>query len=404
MKVLQVYYKMPFPMHDGGACAIYAASLSLLNRGINLSILAMNPYKAPGKLELIPPDFIKETRLEFISVDNRIKPFKAFRRIFSHISYFSSRFYTLPFRNKLQEILNENEFDIIQLEHLYLCHYLEDIRKVTKTKVVLRAQNVEHRVWYEYIRKLRNPLIRQYLKVETRKLERFERQMAGKVDGIMALTTTDAEYFRRIAGRRKIAAIALGVDFTGISFTSDGGNYKNFPVFYHLGSMDWRPNIQGLTWFVEEVLPLVIKANANIRICIAGRNMPEWFFSRSSSNLKVDGVVEDAKKYQEDKQIMIVPLLSGSGIRFKILEGMSLGKTIITTSVGAQGIIAVDDESILIADDPDQFASQIIRCASSASFCREIGFNARKSAMKNYSIAHIGDQMVQFYQQLISSK
>ncbi len=402
MKVLQLYYKMPIPAHDGGACSIYSASLSILSQGIDLRILAMNPVKAPGDINLIPVGFVKETRFESVSVDNRINALRAFMNLFGQESYFAQRFYSAPFANRLTEILHQEDFDIIQLEHLYLCHYLNDIRKASSAKVVLRAQNVENRVWHDYSRKLKNPFLRRYLGVEAQRLERFEKQMVSKPDGIIALTVTDAEYFRKIAGRTEIAVIPFGIDFSTLADTNPSAQFSDFPIVYHLGSMDWRPNIQGLEWFVDKVLPLVVRSMPGIRICIGGRNMPRRFFRKSSRNLIVESEVDDAGKYQAGKAIMIVPLLSGSGIRVKILNGMAMGKTIISTSIGATDICAVNNESIIIADNPDEFARQICRCAGSELLCREIGRKAQAVAIDNYELKNIGIQMKQFYQLLMS--
>ncbi len=402
MKVLQLYHKMPFPMHDGGACSIYSSSLSILSQGINLKILAMDTMKAPGDIDLMPVNFLKKTRLESVTVDNRVNLFHAFWTIFSHVSYFAKRFYSTSFKHRLVEILKQEDFDIIQLEHLYLCHYLVDIRRLSKAKVILRAQNVEYRVWKEYSRKLKHRLLQKYLGLEVLKLERFERHMASQVDGIMALTKQDEDFFMEANSKAYASTIPMGIDFSCLAKTDNTYQYMDFPIVYHLGSMDWRPNSQGLKWFIEKVFPLVLVTMPNIRICIAGRNMPGWFIKRNSRNLIVESVVEDATTYQKDKAIMIVPLLSGSGIRVKILQGMALGKTIISTSVGAQGISAINNESIIIADSPEEFAKQICRCAVSESLCRKIGENARKAAMLNYEVDSIGIQMNQFYQIVLS--
>jgi polysaccharide biosynthesis protein PslH len=402
MKVLQLYYKMPFPMHDGGACSVYSASLSILSQDIDLRILAMNTLKTPGNADLIPGDFVRKTGLESVNVDNRIKPIRAAKSIFGTGSYFAGRFWSAAFRDRLIEILKKERFDIIQMEHLYLCQYLADIRKVSGTKVVLRAQNIENRIWHDYTRRMQNPFLRGYLEMESRKLEQFELQMAAKVDGIIALTATDAEYFRSTAGGKAVDSIPVGVDLSRLAGIDMDKQYLDFPVIYHLGSMDWRPNIQGLDWFVENVLPVVARNMPGIRICIAGRNMPGRFLRNRARNLVVEGVVDDALKYQEDKAILVVPLLSGSGIRVKILEAMALGKTVISTSVGAAGIHAVHNESILVADNPEEFAAQICRCAASEPLCRKIGRNAREAATKHYGTAETGMQMKRFYQKLLS--
>lgn len=402
MKVLQVYYKMPFPMHDGGAYSIFSASLSILSQEADLRVLAMNTLKAPGNANLIPVDFKLKTRFESVPVDNRIKLAGAVKCLFNQGSFFAGRFWSTAFCDRLVGILEQERYDIIQLEHLYLCQYLRDIRKVSDGKVILRAQNIENRVWQDYVLKMKNPFLRKYLEMERHKLERFELRMAAEVDGIITFTETDAAYFRNNTGRKEVASIPIGIDLSNMAGVDLERQYLDFPIIYHLGSMDWRPNIQGLRWFVKKILPAVVRVLPDIRIFIAGRNMPHRFFGYATGNLTVEGVVDDALKYQEDKAILVVPLLSGSGIRVKILEAMALGKTVISTSLGATGIPAVHNESILIADSPEEFAAQICRCAISEPLCREIGNNARKVATASYETTAIGIQMMHFYKKLLS--
>ncbi len=403
MKILQLYYKMPFPVQDGGAFSIYAASRGILKSGHDLRILAMNLLRSPGTPDGMPEDFRKTTRFEAVIVDNRLNPLRAFGDILTKRSFFAGRFYSEVFANRLSEVLKKEQFDVIQLEHLYLCSYLDVIRSYSDAKVVLRAQNVENRIWKEYSRRLSDPFLRTYLSFEIRKLEEFEIRMASKVDGIMAISETDAKYFRLFSSK-SIAAIPPAVDLTKDSTTDEDLPFRDFPVVYHLGSMDWRPNRQGLKWFIRKVLPLVQRECSDLRFCLAGRNMPAWFRRKAGSHFEVRGLVPDAAEFQSDKAIMIVPLLSGSGIRIKILEGMALGKTIISTSVGAVDIKAVDGKSIFLADTPEEFAACICRCASSPGLCRSVGKEARKVAETHYSLESISRQMASFYDSLVLMK
>ena len=246
-----------------------------------------------------------------------------------------------------------------------------------------------------------NLILKKYLQLESRKLGTYEQRMTAKVDGIIALTDIEHTYFKMTCGNEMLAAIPVGIDVSLPEGYDMELQYKRLPVFYHLGSMDWRPNIQGVKWFVKEVLPKVIQEVPGIRIHLAGKQMPPWFYREENPNLVIDGTVPDAVKYREDKAVMIVPLLAGSGIRVKILEAMAAGKTVISTSVGAQGIRAVHDESILIADTPRDFAMQMCRCAASVDLCRRIGGNARKIALEHYDLQRVGAQLKEFYERLV---
>jgi glycosyltransferase involved in cell wall biosynthesis len=394
---------MPFPKNDGGAYSIYSSSLSLLSQDIELKILSMDLQSYPGDWRKIPPDFISRTSFETVKVDNRVKVWAACLNLFRGTSYFIERFYSAAFSKKLTQILQNQEFDIIQLEHLYVCLYLPVIRKYSNARIVLRAQNVESSLWEAYYRRLSNPIVRWYLSVATKRLEAFEKNIVSKLDGIIALTPHDRLFFTQYAGTSQVTDIPIGVDTESLGNSAIGPLYQGLPLVYHLGSMDWKPNIQGMKWFVKEVLPLVKAQNPQIKIIIAGKNMPAWFFRRSDTQFIVEGTVEDALKFQEDKAILIVPLLTGSGIRVKILEAMAMGKTVISTSIGAAGIPGKNGEHLFIADQPEAFAAQIIRCAESLALCQKIGSTAATFARYNFELHSIGGRMIAFYSSLVSA-
>ena len=384
-------------MNDGGAYAIYHSSLGILSQGIELKILAMDLLKSRDKEREIPAEFIVQTKFESVVVDNRIKPLRAFINLFGRRSYFTERFYSEKYCKKLTEILQQNTFDIIQLEHLYLGLYIDVIRKYSNAKIVLRAQNVENQLWYGYLDKLKNPFVKFFLFIAAKRLEIFEKQIATSVDGIMSLSDEDALYFKDYSHKIKIAAIPTGLNIKKNSEIDIKKRYEGLPILFHLGSMDWKPNVLGLKWFIKEVLPLLKKNHPEIQLIIAGKNMPPWFFKQADRNLIVQGMVKDATLFQEDKAILIVPLLTGSGIRIKILESMALGKTIISTRVGASGITYEDGKNILIANDPKEFSEQIRRCILSEDLCRSIGKNAQILISEKYELNKIGAEMSTFY-------
>ena len=225
-------------------------------------------------------------------------------------------------------------------------------------------------------------------------------QVAQKVDGIIAISGKDAETFRAYAPKTKLVVVPIGFDFSKSNSYNTEKQFDNFPVFYHLGSMDWFPNFQGIKWFIEEVIPYVKNEYPEFVFRIAGKKMPQWFLKKQDNSLIIDREVKESLIYHEDKAIMIVPVLSGSGLRAKIVEGMALGKTIISTAIGAEGIPYTDQENILIANTKEEFAIQIKRCRDSKEFCQKIGRNAQLLAIENYDCNKTAASMVEFYKRL----
>ncbi len=400
MKILQLYHKVPFPPRDGGSCSLVSSSKSLISQGVDLKILAMDTLRAPCDRSRIPEEFALRTRFECVGTDNRIRPWQAAGALLTRNSYLSSRFISEGFRTRLRELLREEKFDIVQVEHLYLCHYTEDIRQLSNARIVLRAQNVEHRIWERYCKGPGAALPARYLRREAGKLKRFEQEAVRRVDGILALTEEDAEWFSEAGGTARIAVIPYGIEPECAGERPSRPVNGRKPSFYHLGSMDWRPNIQGMKWFLKEILPEAVALDPDVHVSMAGRNMPGWFLSRTSRNLSVTGEVEDGEGFGKERDVMIVPLLSGSGIRVKILMAMAMGKAVLSTPLGASGIRAVHDESIIIAANKNDFAKQMARLAGSPDLVMQIGRRAREVVRTHYDVRQLGRQMIGFYNTL----
>jgi polysaccharide biosynthesis protein PslH len=401
MKVLLICHKMPFPVHDGGAFSSYHTTLGLVSQNADVRLLAINSTRHPVNIETIPQDFVEKTSFSCVTVDTRLKPMDAFFNLFSSQSYFVGRFYSDSFRRHLIGILQNEKFDIVHLEHIYLGVYLPVIKKYSDAKLVIRPQNVENQVWQRYLQGVADPFKKTFLKIAVNRLAHFEKQVARMVDGIIAISDNDAVAFSRYAPGAAIASIPVGFDFNSIKNFDSERHYKKFPVFYHLGSMDWAPNQQGIHWFIKKVMPAVVRRCPDFVFWIAGKNMPEWCFRLANKHLMVDGAVRDALEYHQDKSVMIVPLLSGGGLRVKIIEAMALGKTVISTTIGAEGIHCTNNENILIADTAEKFAAQIQRCKNAVDWCKRIGKNARQLAIEHYDREQTAKQMINFYQKIV---
>jgi glycosyltransferase involved in cell wall biosynthesis len=166
--------------------------------------------------------------------------------------------------------------------------------------------------------------------------------------------------------------------------------------------MDWMPNLEAVDWFLQNVYDKLIKQIPDIKIYLAGKDMPQRIKQMANKNLIVMDRIEDSKGFMNDKGIMIVPLLSGGGMRVKIIEGMASGKAIVSTAIGAEGINYVNGKNILIADLPDDFIFSISGLKNDKNLFNSIGENARNLVEQQYDNKIIGKELLEFYQELIS--
>ena len=194
--------------------------------------------------------------------------------------------------------------------------------------------------------------------------------------------------------RKPISVIPFGITPEIIDNVTEEEN-----SLFHIGSMDWMPNQEGINWFLESVWPALHKEIPEVRLYLAGRKMPERLMKAQIEGVNVVGEVADSSYFIGSKQINIVPLLSGSGIRVKIIEAMSLGKTVVTTSIGAEGINYTDGKDILIANTPEEFIAQIRRCVADKEFCRQIGQNAYELIVKEYGTQALTKKFLALYRQ-----
>ncbi|MEI7895462.1 MAG: glycosyltransferase family 4 protein [bacterium] len=418
MKILFLCNKSPWPPREGGPMAMNMLIEGLVEEGHEVKVLAVNSFKYHVSAADIPPDYLQKTGIEFIDVDLRVKPFSALLNLFTGNSYHVSRFISGNFRDRLVDILSSGDFDVVQLETLFICPYIGTIRKHSGAKIVLRAHNIEHRIWYRIADETVNPFKKRYLAHLAKTLEKYEQRVVPDVDGILAITPTDAQYFRELTAGREVKMQNAdnkmqnakmqhaGIRVDDLPFGVDTGNYQfnpeaiEFPSLFSLGSMNWIPNQEGIRWFLENVWDDVHRQFPELKYYLAGREMPGWMLDLDLPNVVVLGEVENAADFLASKAVMIVPLFSGSGIRIKIIEGMAAGKIIISTGIGAEGIAYTNRENILIADSPCEFFERISICVTDSALCEKIGRQARVLVSTAYNPKILVQKLLGFYQHL----
>ena len=399
MRILQFCHKSPFPPIEGGPIAVNNITQGLLNAGHTVKIFTISTPKFSVKIEDIPADYLDKIGFESVHIDTTVHSFKAFINLFSERSYNIQRFDSYKVRHKLIEILKKEEFDIIQLESLFVTPYLDTIREYSNAKVILRAHNIEYLVWERLSNTTGNFLQKHYLRLLSEKLKRYELSMLNKYDGIATITRNDAMKFLKEGCKIPVTDIPFGI-FPENYFSENAD--PEYPSLFFLGSMDWMPNYEGIIWFLKNVWPSILKANPSLHLYIAGRNFPKWLKKTHYPNAKIVGEVKDAAEFMNSKGIMIAPLLSGSGIRVKIIEAMALGKTVISTSIGAEGINYTNGVDILIANSPDEFVKHIREYGTSRDKCIMIGQKAKELVRTDHNNKLIIQRLENFYNKIRS--
>ncbi len=400
MRILQLCHKPPVPTVDGGCIAINNFSTSIMQLGYELKIVTLSTDKHPFVESQMPFAYRDKTQIESVYVDTRINLVDAFSSIITQDNYNISRFFSVDLDIKLKNILRKKNYDIVQLESLFMTPYIDTIRRTSKAKVVLRSHNLEYYIWQRLARQETSKPKRIYLNYLARQLKAYEKDMMNSVDGVISISSTDREKYLHLGCLKPIIAIPTAID---IDQYQPRENDSHHPTLFHIGAMDWAPNKEGIRWFLDEVWPIVIAKHTKAKLVLAGKDLDfvRAEFKGKYKNVEFVGEVESAVDFMRANDIMVVPLLSGGGIRIKILEGMALGKTVISTRIGAEGIEGRSGQHFLLASDAQEFANHVILALDEPLICREIGEKARKYMEEHFSFQVLNKKVEKFYKEIL---
>lgn len=396
MKILQLCNKPPYPAIDGGCIAMKNISVGFINSNVDLKIISISTDKHKFDINQFPSEFAKKTKVEGVFIDTRVNVIDAFSALVTSDSYNVSRFFSADFDKRLKEVLEENEFDFVHLESLFLTPYIGTIGKYSKAKIVLRSHNLEHLIWERLANLEGNKAKKIYLTHLSKKLKKYEQKVLNDVHGIAAISYEDTKRYQDLNCQVPLITVPFGVDVKNYSpnYIQPAAKLKLF----HIGSMDWNPNIEAINWFLDDIFPKLDMAKNELHL--AGKNMPDYISNIGNENVKVHGMVNCALDFMSNNDVMIVPLLSGSGMRIKIIEGMALGKAVITTKIGLEGIDAEHKKNVLIADTSNEFKKMIHWLNEDPKRALEIGKNARAFVEQNHDNDEMMKGLLSFYKTL----
>ncbi len=400
MKILILSNKPPYPSKDGSSLATLNMAKGLTKLGNDVTILAITTKKHHCRIEQIPDDLRQAISFNFVEINTSINPIKGIiNLLFSKLPYNIKRFINAEFTQKLIEIIKGAKYDIIQIEGLYLAPYIQTIKNTTSTPIVYRSHNIEHEIWTRLSLNEKNLLKTKYFALLSGRIKMMEEKIPHQVNALIAISKRDENWYRSIGFKNPSITIPMG--YAVQNNENITGLLNNEPCF--LGSLDWIPNQEGLIWFVDKVWPKIHLEYPNLNFHIAGRNAPDWLIERlKKKNVIFHGEVEDAQAYLAKYSLMVVPILSGSGMRVKIVEGMMFGKIIITTTIGIEGIDATNYEHAIIVDTPTDFAKAIVDIINDPSQKLAIAEKARIFASEHFDDLKLTNKLLNFYKGLLN--
>jgi glycosyltransferase involved in cell wall biosynthesis len=273
--------------------------------------------------------------------------------LFSPLPLAMQRFESPELGRFLEKLLRQERFDRAVVDHLTPASYYPDL-----AHSLLFQHNVETVIWRRHMEHAADPLRRLYFNLQARRMYEFEGRVCRTVGRIVAVSRADADHMRDLFGVSNISEIPTGVNLE---------YYRPQTVapaadLVFVGSMDWLPNIDGVNWFVREVLPLIRKRAPGCSLAIAGRSPGAGIrqFAAGDPRILVTGTVPDVRPYLWGSGISIVPLRIGGGTRLKIYESMAAKVPVVSTTIGAEGLEYTAGDNIRIGDGAEAFAGQCL--------------------------------------------
>ncbi len=319
-------------------------------------------------------------------------------RLLSSQPYGIAKFCRQEVRRRLRDLLNHETYDVIVCDFVFAAGV---VPWTLPTPKVLFTHNVEATIWRRHYEVASNTLWKIISWLEWKKMRAAEAQYLRRADRVLTVSETDRDGFAAFLDPARINVIPTGVDIDYFR-PMHVEETENSLVF--TGSMDWLPNEDAIFYFAEAILPFIKQQCPQISLEVVGRSPSRKLqaLAAKEESIRLTGWVEDIRPYVARGSICIVPLRIGGGTRLKIFEAMAMGKAVVSTSVGAEGLPVQSGENILLADSPKEFADSVVTLLRDPEQRQRLGSAASALVQEKYSWPKVAESFAQILQEVIS--
>jgi len=287
-------------------------------------------------------------------------------------------------RNEVARLMTAAQFDLCVADFL---HATPNVPLDGPLATVLFAHNVEHVIWQRLSRIETRPWRRALLELEWRKMRRYEAQACARARLTIAVSESDRAVLAAHAPRARVCAVPTGVD---TAYFTPNGSQETRDALVFTGSMDWFPNEDCIVHFTEAVFPRIRDAVPDVSLTVVGRNPgPRVQRLAAIPGVRVTGTVTDVRPYVAAAAVCVVPLRVGGGTRLKIFETLAMGKAVVSTTVGAEGLPLIPGTHFVQADDPAEFANAVVALLRDPARRTALGRAGRRVVEERYSWSQV---------------
>lgn len=321
-----------------------------------------------------------------------------FFNLFSSLPFVAQKYDAPTMRQKIREIIRTENIDLVHVDLLPLAAYISEFENLPK---ILVNHNVESVRLFRWFRTEPNPVKKVYLGIQWLKLKTFEQSAMNKFDGCVVVSELDKELLIRMGVKSKLFVVPNGTN-TKFFKPNDGKVVENSVLW--IGHMDVHTNKDAVLYFWRDIYPILKKKYPQVKMTFVGTAPPKEIADAAQKDpqVRATGFVDDIRPYIDESAVMVVPIRIGSGTRLKILDAMAMGKAIVSTSVGCEGLNVNDGKDILIADSPEDFADKTIDLLRDSNKRGALEKNAIELA-KTYDWDLITERQEMAYQQVIKT-
>ncbi len=326
-----------------------------------------------------------------------------FKSVFTRHPFTSNWAQSAGLRDTLRSTVANGQYDVIYFDTISLAEY----RKVAgDTARVLNHHNVESHLFERRVPRESHPLKRWYLGMEAKKLRAFEEECLAQFDANLTCSELDSQRLREISPPARCEVVANGVDVGYFQSGKEGGDAREPGHLIMVSGMNWFPNRDAVLYMVEQIWPRLTQEMPDLKLTIVGASPPQQVLDLAARDprLTVTGFVDDVRPYMEKAQVYLCPMRDGGGTRLKILDALSMGVPIVSTTMAVEGIHVQPERDVLTADTPDQFVRQIRRLVQDADLRQSIATNGRTFVEQNFSWSVVGRRMQEIFKSLVEAK
>jgi sugar transferase (PEP-CTERM/EpsH1 system associated) len=395
LRILFVVPDLPYPLTWGFGIRVYQLMSRLAERH-DISLLA---HARPGEADKVRA--LQQVCSAVYTVPMpRPRGGKRLAQALASVSphsYQGSWLRSPHMRRAIRELTSRQQWDLLQVESSKLCPL--DVPRAIP--LLLDEHNVEYELLYRTFREERSAFRRAFAWLEYQKFRREEQRSWQWVDGCILTSDREASILRQHSPRTPAVVVPNGVDLDYFR-PSSAALVPDHLVF--TGLLSYRPNADAVIWFVNEILPLIRRVRPAVVFTVAGASAPPEVLRLAGANVAITGRVPDVRPYVLPASVAVVPLRMGSGTRLKVLEGLAMGKAVVSTSVGCEGIAVRDGEHLLVADQPEQFARRVLELLDDPRRRSILGTAGRALVERDYSWESVSERLERFYVEQLSAR